>query len=462
MKQLPPTLNDTIVALSTPAGYSGIGVIRLSGPDALPFLERIFVTAESDAEFPDRKAVYGKIVDPDRGQVIDDGIVTVMRGPRSYTGEDVAELSLHGSPVLLDLVIRLLLDRGARLAGRGEFTRRAFLAGKLDLIQAEAVIDIIESSNESAAQEARGRMDRSLSTEVRGLSNALKDLLAEIEAHIDFDEDDDESPPDVHAALRGIQERIEILQTTAAAGKASRKGIKTVIAGKPNVGKSTLFNALLRSDRMIVTPHPGTTRDPVDERLVLDGMSFLLSDTAGIREDPDLVEEEGIRRTRTRMQDAAVIVAVLDGSEPLGEEDLNLLEECRGQTIVVVLNKTDLGTIVDAKDHRLSDTSGPALRISAQTGDGLADLEEALIRIGRDLTLPAAGGGLNERCLLLVESVAKTVSSLTGSLGRGEGTGSDVLSLELRTALGFLEELTGERVDDGILDRIFERFCVGK
>jgi tRNA modification GTPase len=458
----PVHTSDTIVAISTPVGHSGIGVIRLSGPEAVPLLNTVFKASGKDEELPDRKAVYGTVIDPSTGKVLDDGLVIVMRGPHSYTGEDVVELSLHGSPILLDVVIRLFMGLGARLAGRGEFTRRAFLAGKLDLLQAEAVIDLIEASSETAAEEARARLGRSLSAEVMELSNALKGLVAEIEAHVDFDEDDENPAPDVKETLRSILNKIESLKKTAQAGRARRDGIRTVIAGKPNVGKSSLFNALLRSDRMIVTPNPGTTRDPVDERLVIDGVGFLMSDTAGIREQPGPVEEEGIRRTLQRMEDAAVIVVVFDGSAPLDEEDLAVLGECQGRTTIACLNKSDLGLIVDVADRRLQPAITGVVAISAKTGEGLPALEEALAEFGRQMTAAASLGGLNERCHLLMESAGDVVESLTGLLDRDEAVGVGVMAIELRRALGLLEELTGERVDEGILDRIFERFCVGK
>jgi tRNA modification GTPase len=456
-------LNDTIVALSTPRGYSGIGVIRLSGPDAIPMLKRIF--RHGRADFPDRKAVYGEIVNPANDKAFDDGIAVVMRGPSSYTGEDVVELSLHGSPVVLDAAVRMIIELGARLAARGEFTRRAFLSGRMDLIQAEAVIDLIESRSRIGVEQARSRLDRTLSKEVHEISNALKDILAELEAYIDFDEDDLEPPPEIEGPLREVFSKMEKLGSNSEKGRISRDGANTVISGKPNVGKSTLFNALMRIDRMIVTPYPGTTRDPVDDYLLLDGMAFRLWDTAGIREDAEPVEEEGIRRSRARLDDADVILAVLDGSAAPDEEDAAVLDAGRGREMIVVLNKADLGLAIDPKGQSLGLKDVPLVAISAKTGEGLDSIERLLVEIGSKLTRGDFGDSLtslNSRCLVLMEASCIPLKKLLNSFERGEKVEPEIVSVELRRALGSLEEITGERVDEGILDRIFERFCVGK
>jgi tRNA modification GTPase len=465
MEKSTHNLSDTIVALSTPRGYSGIGVIRLSGPDAIPILQRIFRYPRVDAEFPSRTAVYGQIVIPEDDRILDDGIAVFMRGPSSYTGEDVVELSLHGSPVILDMAVRMIVRLGARLATRGEFTRRAFLSGRIDLVQAEAVIDLIESKSPTAAEQARARLDRSLSNPVHEISNALKDLLAELEAYIDFDEDDTEPAPEIKEKLREVFLKMETLKQDSEKGRISKEGVNTVIAGKPNVGKSTLFNALMRIDRMIVTPHPGTTRDPVDDYLLLDGVAFRLWDTAGIREDAEPVEEEGIRRSRARLDDADVIIAVLDGTGVPDEEDAAVLDAGRGREMIVVLNKTDLGLAIDPGDRMLGLEGLQHVALSAKTGEGMDSLETLLGEVGVKLTKGLCGESrisLNERALILVETASIPLKNLLASFERDEKVEPEIMSVELRRALGSLEEITGERVDEGVLDRIFERFCVGK
>ncbi|MEW6111445.1 MAG: tRNA uridine-5-carboxymethylaminomethyl(34) synthesis GTPase MnmE [Thermodesulfobacteriota bacterium] len=465
MNQPEHTPSDTIAALSTPRGYSGVGVIRMSGPHARTILACVFRPALTHDSFPDRRAVYGRVVDPEQDKVLDDGVAVFMSGPSTYTGEDVVELSLHGSPVVLDIVLETLLKQGARLAQRGEFTRRAFLAGKLDLVQAEAVIDLIEASSAAGATEARARLDRTLSREIRTISDSIKDLLSEVEASIDFDEEDEDTLPDPEPALRHIAEMIQILRKSAQVARLQRQGINTVIVGKPNVGKSTLFNALLKTDRTIVTPHPGTTRDLVDESLRVGGACFVLCDTAGIRRNPDPVEAEGIQRTRARIRDADLALAMLDGSVALDPEDDEVLAACEGKETLIVVNKTDLGLKIDPEEVRTSALVAGRFSVSAKTGQGIDKLTEMLRQMGEDKTRVPVGShnaGLSQRGLLLVNAAWEPINEILRSLEAGEKPGLEIVSLELRRSLESLQEITGERVDEGVLDRIFERFCVGK
>ncbi len=446
-------------------GVSGIGVIRLSGPDAVSLLDKVFTSKGSASSWPDRTATYGVVCDPASGKILDDGIALVMRAPRSYTGEDVVELSLHGSPVILDMVERMLVSLGARPARRGEFTRRAFLSGRLDLLQAEAVIDLIEAVGPAAAEEARGRLDRSLSEEIGRISGELKDLLAVLEAHIDFDEDDLDSLPDPRPTLTCLVESMSALLKQADTARLRREGVKTVIAGKPNVGKSTLFNALLRTERAIVTPHPGTTRDSLDERLLLGEEVFVLCDTAGVRESPEPVEEEGIRRARSIMSQADIIIAVVDGSAPLGQEDLEVMAACSKPSTVVVLNKADLGNVVDPKSVALVLAERPRVCVSAKMGTGMEELERLLCTVAQGLAgnhARDAARSLTARGAILLESARIPLQNLLDRFHVGEPVEPEIVSLEVRRALEPLEEITGQRVDEGILDRIFERFCVGK
>ncbi len=462
MKNLSIESSDTIVALSTPMGHSGVGVIRISGPESITILKRIFSPLSGLDYFPDRQAVYGKFLHSDGKTILDDGLAVVMRGPNSYTGEDTVEISLHGSPVVLDLAVRTIIGVGARLARRGEFTRRAFLSGRLDLIQAESIVDLIEAGSPAAAMEARAGIEKGLSNEVMMLSDAMKDLLSTLEAHIDFDEDDLEPEPAIADPLNRIRLSVEELLKRSAISRVRRHGIKTVIAGKPNVGKSTLFNALLRSDRMIVTPFPGTTRDPVEETLLIEDICFLVTDTAGIRDGSDPVEAEGIRRTRDRLEGADLVIAVIDGSSPLTNDDMEVLAACSHQRPVIVVNKTDLPQNAETYEGIRLGGAESTIPLSAKAGVGIDELEECLLRTGRILMGQGDKAGVNQRCLLLLEAVAQTLENLGEYIESGAPSCMEVAAMELRGALGRLEEMTGERVDAGILERIFERFCVGK
>ncbi len=448
--------SDTIVAISTPRGYSGIGVVRLSGPDSIQILTQIFKPTAADG-FNDRTAVHGNLVDGD-GRILDDGIAVYMKGPASYTGEDMVEISLHGSPVILDAAVGLILASGARMAQRGEFTRRAFLNSKLDLLQAEAVVDLIESKTEGAAREARLRLDKGMSSRIASITSTLKDIVAELEAHMDFDEEDENPAPDPESRLASLIPEFTALQRSVESSRMHRDGIRVVIAGKPNVGKSTLFNSLMGSDRVIVTPYPGTTRDPVDDFLVLNGVGFLLCDTAGMRQEPDPIEREGILRTQQRIDSADIAIVVLDGSAPLDEEDERVLCTCSEKASITVLNKADLGLVADSGVALLQ---GTAIPISARTGFGIQELEEQLRIAGSTLFSSDAGSLLSSWCVQPLTSAEQHVRATLDGL-QTKSMAPEIIALELRKALEYLEEITGEKADDGILDRIFERFCIGK
>ncbi|MDQ1238695.1 MAG: tRNA modification GTPase [Thermodesulfobacteriota bacterium] len=463
MNQNPEELSDTIVALSTPPGRSAIGLIRMSGPEALAITKRVFRLPDTK-DLHHRLAVYGQVIHPESRQILDDGVVVFMRGPHSYTGEDLVEIGLHGSPLVLETVVRILTQEGARLAERGEFTRRAFLAGKMDLMQAEAVIDLIEAHSLSAAQEARVRLDSSMMP-LKDLSDALKDNLALIEAHIDFDEDDEYQLPDVLPAIRNVLSRMETVRRYSEKALIIRKGIQVCIAGKPNVGKSTLFNALLRNERTIVSPIPGTTRDTVEDRIILGSHALALWDTAGVRESGSIVENEGIKRTLDTIEKAHLVVAVVDGTTGIDQFDEAILKTCTSKNLVLVVNKMDLVVDGNAMDSLVMKVERPTAFISAKTGQGMAALEDLLVEQIDAMTSCGESEGsvaLNSRCLQLLNAASAPLERIRNLFGEGVTPSPEIIAYEIRCALSLLEEMTGERVDDGVLDRIFERFCVGK
>ena len=342
---------------------------------------------------------------------------------------------------------------------------RAFLAGRLDLVQVEAVIDLIEAAGPTAVAEARARLDGTLSRKIYEISDALKNLIAELEAHIDFDDDDEEFPPDPEPGLRRISDTIRELTEAAERGRFRREGINTVIIGKPNVGKSTLFNRLLRVERAIVTPYPGTTRDTLEDRILIGGVSFILHDTAGIRQDPDHVEKEGIRRSYEKIDRADLVIAVVDGSLPLDHLDKEALEACSGKQIFVVLNKKDLGLVIKPEEMEFTSANGLFTALSAKTGEGVDQFEKLLFKTAASMAIEknvSNQASLNSRCLLLMGKARDIINDLMQSFEQSLEMRPEIVSIELRRVSGILEEVTGERVDDEILDRIFERFCVGK
>jgi len=458
-------LDDTIAAISTPIGEGGIGIVRLSGPQAEALLHSVFrpasrlvSTAPTDPSSSSHRFRYGHVVDPGTGLPIDEVLVVLMRAPRTFTRQDVAEIHCHGGIVPLRQTLELLLRHGARLAEPGEFTLRAFLNGRIDLAQAEAVLDIVQAKTEASLRVAIEQLDGRVSGPVRQIRAALVQALAHVEASLDFPEDEIPSL-DLATVLGRAEEGIRTLLAHADEGMVYRHGVRTAIVGRPNVGKSSLLNALLRTQRAIVTPIPGTTRDTLEETLNLQGIPLCLVDTAGITTSDDLIEKLGVERSRQAMQRADLILLVVDGSEPLRPEDSGLAGAVRNRTALVVVNKVDLPAVAD------TDTILPEarhIRISALTGEGLDLLEEAIVQTvlcGRaqasDLPLVS-----NPRhCALLDRALAHVTAAQ--EIHRTE-SGADLLSVDLRAAVNALGEITGETAGEDVLDAIFSSFCLGK
>lgn len=453
--------HETIVAPATPYGEGGIAVVRLSGPGAGPLLDRFFLPSGKVDRLESHRFYHGRLVDSD-GQTIDEIMAVFMRAPRSYTREDITEIHCHGSPTLVRQVVDLFIDGGARMARAGEFTLRAFLNGRLDLTQAEAVIDLIQARSEAASKIALRQLDGGLSRMVFRFRDQLAEVLAQVEAWIDFPEDDLDQPelPRCLDILLDVQCRIDDLLAGFESGRVVREGLVVLILGRPNVGKSSLLNVLLGESRAIVNDLPGTTRDTLEENLVLGGIPLRLIDTAGVRETVDPVEAEGVRRARQKVEGADLVMLVVDGSVPLCSDDLLALELCRERRTLLVINKADLPQW-PIPDH----FSGiPQVRVSAHQGLGFDRLQEAVI--GSFL------GGLSRRepvetILISDRRHRQALTRCRDALGRIETVSSgdlpsEILALEVREALAGLGEITGETTPEMILEQIFSRFCVGK
>jgi tRNA modification GTPase len=454
------TTNDTITAISTPSGRGGIGIVRLSGPDAASIAAQLVRLHQPLEHMRVRMAdvldAQHAGADADR---IDEALVTFFAAPHSYTAEDLVEIAAHGSPVVLELLLNRALSLGARLAEPGEFTKRAFLAGRLDLTQAEAVRDLIDAQTLTQARLAASQMGGALSRRVGPVKQALVELIALLEAGIDFAEDDVEVTPQAEIARR-IEELtppLTALESSFARGRIVHDGLTLAIVGRPNTGKSSLFNCLVERDRAIVTATPGTTRDTVTERISLDGIPLELVDTAGLREAGEEVEQLGIARSREALADAALVVVVLDATEPLNDEERRLLAAVKGRPAVVAVNKSDL---IEA-GRPLPDCAGlPALATSALSGEGISALRERILAL-------ATGGAAAEPGMLTSmrhqQAIAAALTALNDAAQANTASiPHEMILLDLYQALWALDSLTGQTTPDDILNLIFSTFCIGK
>ncbi|SFJ90739.1 tRNA modification GTPase [Paenibacillus sp. UNC496MF] len=458
-------IQDTIAAISTAVGEGGIAVIRVSGPDAVDACARYFRSKSNIAEADSHTVHYGHIVDPRSGETVEEILLTVMRGPRSFTAEDVVELSTHGGVVAVKRVLELLLRAGEiRLAEPGEFTKRAFLNGRIDLTQAEAVIDLIRSKSDRAFSVALKQSEGTLSKKVKALRHGLIELLAHIEVNIDYPEHDVESMTNAYIRERcgGACAEIDRLLKTAAEGKILREGIVTAIVGRPNVGKSSLLNALVQENKAIVTDIPGTTRDVIEEYMTLGGIPLRLLDTAGIRETADVVERIGVERSRTALEEADLILLVLNASEPLQPGDRELMEQLSGRPVVVLLNKTDLPAKLDASEVETRFPADAVVRMSVLNEQGLDELEGVIKRM-------FFGGELESADLTYVSNVRHIAllnqarQSLVDAIEATEsGIPIDIVQIDVRTAWEQLGEMIGDSVAESLIDQIFSQFCLGK
>lgn len=451
---------DTIAAVATPPGEGGVALVRLSGPDA----ERIGreVLVRKDVSWESHRLYYGRVRDPARGVVVDEVMFAFLRQPKSYTGEDTVEIHCHGGPYVVRQVLGLVLARGARHAEPGEFTKRAFLNGRLDLTQAEAVLDLIRSRTDKAAGVALGQMEGGLSQEVRTLREQLVDTLVQVEAAIDFPEEEIELLRQAALAgkVAGVVDRISVLIDSYEWGWLIREGVRVCIVGRPNVGKSSLMNALLGVERAIVTATPGTTRDFIEEAVNLDGLPVVLWDTAGIRGGTEGVEQVGIDVTLERIEESEGCLLVLDGSAPLTDEDVEVMQRVRDKQGLVVVNKSDLGQRLAPADVSETLPRLEQVRVSALTRQGLDELRTALRGCFLDSSKESGIVVTNVRHKAALERARSSLSEVQRAME--QGMPPDIVAVDLQEARDDLEEIIGAVTNDDILERIFSQFCIGK
>lgn len=444
--------SDTIVAIATASGRAAIGVVRVSGPDAARIVAHLTGRVGHDRRFEPRRATLAPVAGVDRT------VVTFFPAPHSYTGDDVAEVSAHGSPVVLRAIVEAAVAAGARLAEPGEFTLRAFLNGRIDLPQAEAVADLVDAVTPLQARAAFDQLEGTLSKAIAEIDAALFDLVARLEASVDFPDEGYHfvEPRELETALDGLLARLDALLVDGRRGRLVREGLHVAIVGKPNVGKSSVFNALVGAGRAIVTAMPGTTRDLVTEVVDLDGLRATLVDTAGLRETDDAIEAEGVARARGAHQIADLVLVVLDGSRPIDDDDRGALAEAAGRRRLVVVNKCDL-------DAAWIDGPERAVRVSARRGTGMDALRQAMARALDVEPTRDSPAITNVRHLALVERGRAAVARARDAVAAAGGLLSEEFVLaDLQDARGALEEISGRRTPDDVLAHIFERFCIGK
>lgn len=457
---------DTIAAISTPPGEGGIGIVRISGDEAIEIADKLYSMGKKSLADQDTHTIhYGKIVNPKTGDIVDEVMVSVMRAPKTYTREDVVEINSHGGILVVNKVLQVVLNNGARLAEPGEFTKRAFLNGRIDLSQAEAVMDMIRAKTDRAMYVAVDQLDGQMARLIRDLRQKILDTLAQVEVNIDYPEYDDVEEMTsqlLEDKAREVKADIQKLLETAQQGKILREGLATAIIGRPNVGKSSLLNTLLRQDKAIVTDVAGTTRDVIEEYVNVKGVPLKLIDTAGIRETDDEVEKIGVDRSRQAIQQADLILLVFNQSEKLTVEDETLIEATKGQNRIILLNKTDLDQQLNVDKLSQLIANDPIVSTSMMTQAGMDELQDKIAELffsgqtgERDATYVS-----NTRHIALLEEAEDALSEVLNGIALDMPV--DLVQIDMRRAWDLLGEITGDSVQDELITKLFSQFCLGK
>lgn len=456
---------ETISSISTPVGEGAIAIVRLSGVDAVEIADRLYKGAKPLEAVDSHTINYGHILDPDSGETVEEVMVAIMRAPRTYTREDIVEINCHGGVHTINRVLQLTLKHGARMAEPGEFTKRAFLNGRIDLSQAEGVMDFIRSKTTEASKVANQQMQGRLKAHVEGLRQSILNILAQVEVNIDYPEYDDVEEATtsfLEEEAQKVKDEIRKLLKSSAQGKILREGLSTVIVGKPNVGKSSLLNYLIQDNKAIVTDVAGTTRDILEEYVNVNGIPLKLIDTAGIRDTDDIVEKIGVERSRQALKEAELILYVLNNNEPLTDEDIEILDSMADQNVINIVNKLDLEPKLDVEDLQKRYPDMPVVRTSIINGTGVDDLEDRIASLFFEGEIQSVDSTYvsNNRHIHLLEQAADAISDAIESAEMDVPV--DIVQIDLVKTWELLGEVIGEDVSEQLIDQLFSQFCLGK
>ena len=456
---------STIAAISTATGNGGIGIIRMSGKKSFEILNKFFIPVNKEnEEIKGYTMKFGYIVNPETQEKIDEVLVSYFVSPKSYTTENMCEINSHGGIIVEKKILELCLKNGAELAEPGEFTKRAFLNGRIDLAQAESVIDLINSKSDNEAKASINQLEGNLSKKIHEIRDKLLDVMADIEANIDYPEYDieDVTNKKIESVLNEIKQDLMNLSNSFENGKILKEGVKTIILGKPNAGKSSLLNSILNEERAIVSEYAGTTRDTIEEYVNIDGISLKLIDTAGIRKTDDKIEEIGVKRALKLSEEADLIIAIFDGSKELDEEDLEILNIIKNKKSIILLNKKDIGDLNLENNENIRNASSNIIKISAKTGEGVEEIYKKVSELFRTSEIKMNDGVIITN-IRHKNQIDKAIGSVNEAIeSNNSGLPIDIVSIPIKQILSDLSAITGEDVAEDIINEIFSKFCLGK